>query len=302
MAAKSLSAVYRFVFVAIVSVALLIVDHRTATFQPARTLLTSIAQPFYWVLDLPQDARRFWSNYWPNRKLAKRYDQLQFENQRINAELQKYQALEAEKERLLVLLSASQSRSSQVTMLADVVNVSINLFDQQLVINRGNESGVFVGQAVVDARGLLGQVSVVSRGSSKVTLITDSAHSVPVEVLRNGLQGLIRGRGKETPLSVPFLSFQADIEVGDVLVTSGLGGVFPPDHPVAKVTELKAVPGEPFLTIKAEPITELDKVEHVLLLKQTSRSLNFNPNSTSSAPVLTPPISIHISQIERNLA
>lgn len=278
MPSNQFSAVYRFVFVAIVSIAMLIVDHRTATFEPSRSALSAMAQPFYWVLDVPQNIGQFFVEYWPNRILANRYDELQFENLRISAELQKFHALNAENERLLRLVSASQSRSSEVELLADVINVNIDTFNQKIVIDRGLEANVFLGQAVIDAVGLLGQVSIVGKGSSRVTLITDNTHSAPVEVRRNGLQALVQGRGTNSigiaSLSVPFLSFQADIRVGDVLVTSGLGGVFPANHPVATVTDIQAIPGEPFLLIEANPISEMSKLEHVLLLKETHLRLD----------------------------
>lgn len=252
----------------------MIFDHRTSTFDSARRYLSALAKPLYMVLEAPVDIRRFFSSYWPNQRLSDNYDILLQEYFSLQAKNQQFEALEAENRRLLALLSANQSYRSQVSMLAEVVQANARALDGKVVINRGKNAGVFVGQAVVDASGLLGQITQVGEGSSQVILVTDPAHAVPIENLRTGLQSLVRGEGEGEWLSLPFISPQADIEVGDVLVTSGLGGVFPRDHPVAEVVSVRTIPGEPFLSVYAQPLAAINRTRYVMLIDEENTALS----------------------------
>ena len=124
----------------------------------------------------------------------------------------------------------------------------------QLVLNKGTRDGVFVGQPLIDADGLMGQVVEVSDGSSRALLITDVTHSVPVQVNRNGVRAIVEGTGRLSSLEVRHVSATTDIETGDLLVTSGLGGRFPEGYPVAVVTEVQRDAGELFARVLASPI------------------------------------------------
>lgn len=260
--------IYRFVFVAVLTTALIILDHQTSYFNSARRFLSNINTPFNHALTLPVQFHAFVNDYWPNRKLRERITKLELENQHLNVKAQKYDALEIEKNRLLVLFSAKQVRGKQSVKMARIIRTYLQgAYDQRILVDQGMEDNVELSQPVVDANGVIGQVSKLARDHSVVTVITDSSHAVPVEVLRNGLNAVARGQGGGLALSLPFLSFQADIEVGDVLVTSGLGGVFPVGHPVAEVVDIKGIAGEQFLTVLAKPFAELDKIKNILLLE-----------------------------------
>lgn len=273
MSISPLTLIYRFVFIAIISIVLMILDHRTRYFDWTRSSLSFINTPFNTVLTVPVRMRSFYEEYWPNKQLRERIARLQNENQRMAAKVQKYDAIEIEKNRLLVLLAASQAKGEAEVKIGRIIRTNIEgPYDQRIMIDRGERDGVTRTQAVIDSNGVIGQVSGVARDHSVVTVITDAAHAVPVEVLRNGLNAVARGTGDALALTIPFMSFQADIEVGDVLVTSGLGGVFPSGHPVAEVYDIEGVSGEPFLSIKARPFAELNKVKNILLLQQTAQS------------------------------
>jgi rod shape-determining protein MreC len=249
----------------------MILDQRTRYFDWTRSTLSFINTPFNTVLTVPVRMRSFYEDYWPNKQLRDRIGMLQNENQRLAAKVQKYDAIEIEKNRLLVLLAASQAKGEAEVKIGRIIRTNIEgPYDQRIMIDRGERDGVTRTQAVIDANGVIGQVSGVARDHSVVTVITDAVHAVPVEVLRNGLNAVARGTGDAQALIIPFMSFQADIEVGDVLVTSGLGGVFPSGHPVAEVYDIEGVSGEPFLSIKARPFAELNKVKNILLLQQTA--------------------------------
>ena len=271
MSISPLTLVYRFVFIAIITIALMILDHRTRYFDWTRTTLSFINTPFNTVLTTPVRMRSFYEDYWPNKQLRDRIAMLQHENQRLAVKAQKYDAIEIEKNRLLVLLAASRAKGEAEVKIGRIIRTNIEgPYDQRIMIDRGERDGVSHTQAVIDANGVIGQVSGVARDHSVVTVITDAAHAVPVEVLRNGLNAVARGIGDAQALIIPFMSFQADIEVGDVLVTSGLGGVFPSGHPVAEVYDIEGVSGEQFLSIKARPFAELNKVKNILLLQQVA--------------------------------
>lgn len=281
LATTTLTPIYRFAFVAILTIAMLIFDHRTAYFDEARYYVSNVNVPFYRVLDVPARAKNFFSNYWPNRKLIDHYDQLQLDHKFLQAKVQRYDALELEKNRLLLLLSANHARPEEMMMLARVTNTELKgKQDQRYVINRGRNAGVYISQAVIDANGVIGQVSFVAKAYSVVTLITDSSHAVPVEVLRNGLRTIVRGQGQHQNMVLPFLSLQSDIEVGDVLVTSGLGDVFPSGHPVAEVIEVNADSAEAFMTVRVRPFSQVDKVKEVLLLRANLPTTEAQSSST----------------------
>lgn len=260
---------YRFIFVAIITIALIILDHRTSYFDWTRSVMSNINAPFNTVLSVPVRMGTFFEDYWPNVKLRQRVDFLEFENQLLLAKAQKYDALEVEKNRLLVLFSASQARGDAVIKMARIIRTELQgPYDQRIVIDHGSRDDVILSQPVIDANGVIGQLSKIAYNHSVVTVITDASHATPVEVLRNGLRAVARGTGNSQVLKIPFLSFQADIEVGDVLVTSGLGEVFPAGYPVAEVSSIQGLAGEPFLTIEARPFAEMNKVKNILLLDQ----------------------------------
>ena len=167
------------------------------------------------------------------------------------------------------MFSASQARGDANIELVRIIRTELQgPYDQRIVIDHGSRDDVILSQPVIDANGIIGQISKIAYDHSVVTAITDASHATPVEVLRNGLRAIARGTGESQVLQMPFLSFQADIEEGDVLVTSGLGEVYPAGYPVAEVSRIQGVAGEPFLTIEARPFAELDKVKNILLLDQ----------------------------------
>jgi rod shape-determining protein MreC len=269
MSSHILTLLYRFVFVAILTIALIILDHRTRYFDWTRSALSNINTPFNGILTVPVQMGTFLEDYWPNQKLRQRVEALETENQWLMAKVQKYDALEVEKNRLLVLFSASQARGVANIKLARIIRTDLQgPYDQRIVIDHGSRDDVMLSQPVIDANGIIGQISKIAYNHSVVTVITDASHATPVEVLRNGLRAIVRGTGDSQTLQIPFLSFQADIEEGDVLVTSGLGEVYPAGYPVAEISRIQGIAGEQFLTIEARPFAEMDKVKNILLLDQ----------------------------------
>src|SRR5690606_11505816 len=146
-------------------------------------------------------------------------------------------------------------------------NVSSDPGSRRVLINRGERQGVVMGQALLDAHGLMGQVVEVLPFTSWVMLITDVRHGTPVQVNRNGERAIARGTREAAPeLELEYVPDTADIVVGDLLVSSGLGQRFPKDYPVAEVTEMQHDPGQPFAMIRARPLAQLDRTRHVMLV------------------------------------
>jgi rod shape-determining protein MreC len=182
-----------------------------------------------------------------------------------SARLQRMGALQAENARLRALLDSTAKVGDRV-LIAEIMSVDMNPFRHMVVINRGSMDGVQVGQALIDSDGIIGQVIRDQVFSAEAILVTDVDHALPVEVLRNRLRTIAVGTGDMERLSLPFLPRNADVVSGDLLVTSGLGGTFPPGYPVGIVRDVKSQVSEPFLEISAEPAAALNRVREVLLI------------------------------------
>lgn len=199
-------------------------------------------------------------------------EQLQIENQQLQArnlvlELrsQRLAALESENTELRELLSASEQVDDRV-LVASVVAVDPDPFSQQILVNKGGEDGVFIGQPVLDAYGLLGQVIDVMPFTARVLMIADPNHAIPVQVNRNGVRAIAVGTGSLTELELIYVPATADIVPGDLLVSSGLGERYPRGYPVATVTAVENIPGQSFAKVLAEPSAQLDRSRHLLLV------------------------------------
>jgi rod shape-determining protein MreC len=213
---------------------------------------------------------------WAEESTVSRGD-LERENRRlrnerllIDAELQKVTALEAENARLREMLGARQRISSEVRV-AEIMAVDANPYRHTLVIDVGTADGAYDGQALIDADGVIGQVIGPGLKTSQAVLISDPGHAIPVEVNRNGLRTIAFGTGEIDALDLPYLPNNADIEAGDLLVTSGLGGKFPPGYPVARVSTVTRIPQEPFAVVKATPSATLNQVREIMLVEPVRR-------------------------------
>jgi rod shape-determining protein MreC len=245
---------------------LLVLDHRFHHLQQLRSALAFVTYPLHYLADLPFTASRWFNETTSSRdNLLEQNRELRHENLRLRAELQKYEALQAENMRLRDLVDSSFKVGDRV-LVAELSSVDLDPYKQQVLINKGGISGVFEGQPVLDAHAVMGQVTEVTPLESMVLLITDTSHALPVQVLRNGLRTIALGTGRIDALKLPYLPTNSDITEGDLLVTSGLGGKFPPGYPVATVTRIDRSPDAPFSTIIAQPSAHLDRSREVLLV------------------------------------
>ncbi len=248
-------------------VALVILDHRGGWLAQAKQQLGLASQPLWWAAGIPgrlgtrvkDDAATLTQLTAENRRLR---DELLLSNARLT----RLSAAVADNAQLRALLGAAGNRGLDV-QLAAVLNIDLDPTRQRLVLDAGARDGVYVGQPVIDAGGLLGQIVQVMPTYSTVLLLTDPDHAVPVMVQRNGVRLLAYGNGRSDQLQLVNVPLNADIKDGDVVVTSGLGGRFPAGFPVGKVADLHADDSRTFLVGELTPAAHLDRGRNVLLLK-----------------------------------
>ena len=256
----------RLLLLAGLSILLLVIDHRDNHLDTLRKAIGATVYPLRVVVDAPVS---LW--LWTQESTASR-NQLQVENARLNTErlltkarLQRYSALEAENARLRVMLEARTQVRDQVRV-AEIMSASSNPFRHVLVVDKGTRDGVYDGQTLVDANGVVGQIIEAGVLSSQSILISDPDHALPVEVNRTGLRTIAVGTGDYELLDLPFLPNNADIVQGDLLVTSGLGGAFPAGYPVAIIDSITRIPQEPFAVVTAKPAAALNQIREVMLI------------------------------------
>jgi rod shape-determining protein MreC len=256
--------------VILLAVLLMIVDNFTSWLKPAYSAADNLVRPLYWIANIPLRVQEWSANgVTPRSEIESDNLRLTKESLIYHGQLQRMSDLAAENMRLRRLLNATELLQDSV-LVTEVIGVSANPLSHTLTIDRGTADGVFVGQPLLDAEGLMGQIIEVHKRHSTALLITDSAHALPVQVLRNGLRSIAEGRADYNRLNLKFVSPTADIREGDKLVSSGLGGLYPAGYPVGIVLSIVSVPGDNFLAIDIDPSAEIDRSRHLLLL-YTSR-------------------------------
>ena len=248
------------------SILVMYFDHRENHLDVIRKAIGAAVYPVQIVVDAPV---RFWGwlgeSTTSRNQLELELGRLQAEKLLTNARLQRLTALEAENARLRALLDA-RTRVRDDVRVAEILAVDSNPYEHSLVLGVGSRDGVYDGQVLVDADGVVGQVIKTGVMTSDAMLISDADHALPVEVNRNGLRTIAVGTGEFDRLDLPFLPNNADIRAGDLLVTSGLGGTFPAGYPVAVVDSVTRMPQEPFADVTATPAAALEQVREVMLI------------------------------------
>ena len=256
----------RFVLLAIGCVALMMLDQRQQHLQRVRQALSVVVSPVRVLVELPFSAwRSIGVNLTERSELIADNERLRRKDLETEFRLQRLAALETENERLRQLLGSTE-RVGLRALVAEILSVDLNPYRQRFDLNRGLSDGVFVGQALLDAQGIVGQIVRVDAFTAEAVLITDADTAIPVSVNRNGLRTIAVGTGDSARLRLPYLTNSADIKVGDLLVSSGLGGVFPAGYPVGRVVEVKLQPEQSFSEVIAEPASALDRDREVLLV------------------------------------
>lgn len=248
------------------AVLLMLIDQRTALTEAPRAALMSIVYPLQQIAAVPADLLDWSAASTVSRaELARENNRLKRERLLADARLQQLNAIRAENERLREMLDA-RPRVGNNVRVAQILQVDADPFRHRVVINKGSNDGVFPRQAIIDASGIVGQVLQVGPVSATVLLISDPEHAIQVEVVRNGLRTVAYGSGDYDQLELRYLPNNADIRVGDLLVTTSLGGDYPAGYPVGEVVAVEQRPRQAFALVTASPVAALTRMREVLLL------------------------------------
>lgn len=274
----------RLVFFAALSLTLIATDSRLQYLATVRENLMTLLHPLQVVANAPSQLYQLTNEYFStHHRLLNENEQLKKQALKQAVALQQLNMLMLENANLRDLLQANKALVESTT-LAEIMHIGRDPFAKKIIVNRGTNHEVLAGAAVVDATGVIGQVTRTYPSSSEVTLITDKSLAIPVQIQRNGLRAIAFGHGRDNTLNLPYLPANVDIKRGDKLVTSGIDGIYPAGLAVATVSEIKVTSGSPFAQIVCEPTGGIEKRRHVLLVRipQASEANNNQTPATTS--------------------
>lgn len=258
----------RMLFALIFSVIAMVADTRTESSKQIRSFLITVVSPIQYLASLPESTiDRFATHLASKNSLLDENQKLRKLQLLQNQKLQQYEMLKTENDKLRSLLKTNLRDDSR-KQVAEIISVASHPFAHNVVIDKGLTDDVYVGQPVLDDLGVVGQITSVGNTTSRVILITDQTHAIPIRVLRNDIRGILAGSGNLSKMELSNLPHNTDVKVGDKLITSGLGGVFPDGYPVAEITQISPDVTKPFMQVVARPIAQVDRLKHVLLLWQ----------------------------------
>jgi rod shape-determining protein MreC len=284
---------FRFFCYAVISVVLMFYDRRGGFLDTARYGLQAAIYPLQLAVNSPSAA---WSwleeNFATREKLQAQVDQLRNELRSQQLVTLRQASLERENATLRGLNSALPDVIER-RVVGEVISVELSNLRQRLLVNRGGTHGVYRGQPVITGDGVLGQVFRTGPFSSEIILITDAEHALPVQIVRSGVRTIALGTGRSTSLELPYVPKNYDVKVGDLLVTSGLGRVFPFGIPVARVTKVELVPTEPLAQIHAVPLAGIENDREVLFIweRPDHPAATASPEAIAVEPPAKAPVS-----------
>ncbi|QIZ77910.1 rod shape-determining protein MreC [Ferrimonas lipolytica] len=241
---------------------------------PVRSTLATLVSPIQYLAAMPSNFFDGLSDNFATRaNLLDDNKRLQ-QQQLLNSErLLRLRHLEQENQRLRALLDSPTQVDSR-RVVAEVIEVDQDPFKHQVMINKGSSDRVYLGQPVLDSNGVVGQVIEVGQTASRVLLISDLTHAIPVRNSRNDVRAIAHGGGQTDILELPNVAMNTDLQEGDVLMTSGLGGRFPEGYPVAQITSVVRAEGQTFAEITAAPEAKLARIRYLLLLWHNEEAAN----------------------------
>lgn len=249
-----------------IAVVLMVSDHRSDYLDRLRSTLALIVYPLIQLVDMPSRFGDWVNQTWSDRTGLQAHNQeLELRWLLAQSEIAQMQALQAENQRLRTLLDTSPRLGTRV-LVAELLRVDLDPHAHRITLNKGRQDGVYQGQPLADAGGIIGQIETLSEFASVAMLISDPGHAIPVTVNRTGLRTIAYGTGETDQLLLRDVSTSADVIAGDLLLASGMGGRFPGGYPVATVTEVKRELGSAFQIILAQPLAALNTSREVLLV------------------------------------
>ncbi|HHT7857649.1 rod shape-determining protein MreC [Pasteurella multocida] len=263
----------RLILAILASIALIVSDGQANAMIKARSIMETAVGGLYYLANTPRTVLDGVSdNLVDTNKLQIENRVLRDQLREKNADLLLLDQLKVENQRLRLLLN-SPLRTDEYKKIAEVLTAETDVYRKQVVINQGQRDGAYVGQPIIDEKGIVGQLISVGENTSRVLLLTDVTHSIPVQVLRNDVRLIASGTGRNDELSLDHVPRSVDIVKGDLLVTSGLGGRFLEGYPVAIVESVSRDGQNYFATVTARPLASIERLRYVLLLWPTNEEM-----------------------------
>jgi rod shape-determining protein MreC len=260
------SARFKMMVFACISIVLLLADSRVGALSTVRQAVGTVLYPLQMVALLPRDAFNGMGDYFSSlSSLEKQVRDLKQQQIATSQTLQQALLYQNENNQLRKLLDA-RDRVPSKTMLAEILYDARDVFTRKVILNRGTQQGVALGLPVIDNQGVVGQVTRVFPFTSEVTLLTDKEQAIPVQVLRNGLRSVAYGRGQSGNLDLRFMAPNADVQVGDILITSGIDGVYPAGLAVARVVQVENNASGAFGRVVCQPLAGIERHTSLLIL------------------------------------
>lgn len=256
----------RLFFAVITSASLMLADGRLDAFSGVRYFLNSLVAPIQYTANLPRSMfDGVYERFSTRQSLLEGNQNLKREVLRLRSDLLLLEQYKEENQRLRKLLGSSFVRDEK-KMVAEVMAVDTSPYRHQVVIDKGGIDGVYIGQPVINEKGIVGQITFVAAHNSRVLLLSDAKNAIPVQVVRNDIRVIASGNGSIDEIQLEHIPTSTDVQVDDLLVTSGLGGVYPEGYPVAYVTSFEHDTRREFAAIKAKPVVEFDRLRYLLLV------------------------------------
>jgi len=252
------------------------VDHQFQHLSKVRQTISVVTYPIEYLAGLPSRVYNWGSESLSGRNLLLRNNaELRAEHIRLELQLQKLTTLEQENSRLREMLSSAKYFAEERILIGELLSVDLDPYQQRIVINKGTRDGVYEGQPLLGAKGIIGQIDKAGPFNSVALLVSDPNHALLGVVARSGQRSLVVGTGNIQQLELMHLTSTADIQIGDLVITSGLDDRYPSDYPVAEITSIQQVSGEAFVKVEAKPLVELNSIREVLLIWPSAADVDY---------------------------
>ena len=258
----------KLLFFLILAFGLMYLDYKSQYLNKVRSYISVTTYPIHVVMNAPKNIfLKLTESMGQREKIILDNQKLKTENITLGSQIQKIYRLEKENKRLRELLD-SKPKTEDIFVLAEIVTKNPDPFKHRIIINKGSKEDVHANQTIADSKGIIGHVIRDQIFGSEVLLITDPEHAIPIEVARTGLRSIALGMGSYEEIKLSYLAVNTDIQKGDILLTSGLGGQYPVGYPVAIVDKVSAQEGESFLEVRAKPFANLTNINEVWVIQR----------------------------------
>ena len=253
------------------------IDHHFHHLGKVRQTISIVMYPIEYLASVPAKVYNWGSESLSGRnKLLRNNAELRAEQIRLELQLQKLATLEQENTRLREMLSSAKYFEKERILIGELLSVDLDPYQQRIVVNKGTRDGVYEGQPLLGAKGIIGQIDKTGPFNSVALLVSDPNHALLGVIARSGQRSLVVGTGNIQKLELLYLTNTADIQIGDLVITSGLDDRYPSDYPVAEITSIKQVSGDPFVKVEARPLVDLNSIREVLLIWPSAQDADYS--------------------------